>query len=89
LEKAEENQRKRKEKGRVKDCEDIVMKDGSDNSDGYREIYEDLSGYENEDEGLVGHLRLQKNGLLHVRKQYRLGSDPDQPKHHILTTMHR
>jgi len=33
-----------KGKGRAKDSEDTVKKDGSDNSDTYREMYEDLSG---------------------------------------------
>ena len=33
------------EKGRAKDREDTVMKDGSNNSDSYRELYEDLSRY--------------------------------------------
>jgi len=42
-----------KGKGRAKDSEDTVMKYGSDNSDTYREMYEDLSGYEDEDEALV------------------------------------
>jgi len=53
LEKAMEKKRERKGKGRAKDSGDIVMKDGSDNSDCYREMYEDLSGYEDEDEALV------------------------------------
>jgi len=42
-----------KGKGRTKDSEDTVMKDGSDNSDNYWEMYEDVSGYEDEDEALV------------------------------------
>ena len=53
LEKAMEKKRERKGKGRAKDSEDVVMKDGSDNSDTYQEMYEDLSGYEDEDEALV------------------------------------
>jgi len=52
LEKAMEKKRDRKGKGRDKGNEDTVMKDGSDNSDSYREIYEDLSWYEDEDEAL-------------------------------------
>jgi len=32
------------------------MKDGSDISDSYRDMYEDLSGYEDEDEALVAAL---------------------------------
>ena len=53
LEKGMERKRERKGKGRAKDSGDTVMKDGSDNSDSYREMYEDLSGYEDEDEALV------------------------------------
>jgi len=53
LEQAMEKKRERKGKGRAKDSEDIVMKDGSNNSDIDREMYEDLSGYEDEDEALV------------------------------------
>ena len=50
LEKAmEKKKRERKGKGRAKDSEDTVMKDRSDNSDSYREMYEDLSGYDEED----------------------------------------
>ena len=45
--------RERKGKGRAKDSEDTVMNDGSENSDRYREMYEDLSGNEDEDEALV------------------------------------
>jgi len=49
-----ERKREKKGKGRAKDSEDtVIMKDGSDNSDSYREMYEDLSGYEDEDEALV------------------------------------
>jgi len=55
LEKAMERKRERKGKGRAKDREDIVMKDRSHNSDSYREMYEDLSGYEHEDEGTSGY----------------------------------
>jgi len=46
LEKAMEKKRERKGKGRANDCEDTVMKDRSGNCDSYREMYEDLSGYE-------------------------------------------
>jgi len=53
LEKAMKRKREKKGKGRAKDSEDTVMKDGPDNSDSYRETYEDLSGYEDEDEALV------------------------------------
>jgi len=53
FEKAMERKRERKGKGRAKDSEDTVMKDGSNNSDSIREMYEDLSGYEDEDEALV------------------------------------
>jgi len=53
LEKAMERKRERKGKGRAKDSEDTVMKDGSNISDSFREMYEDLSGYEDEDEALV------------------------------------
>jgi len=42
-----------KGKGRAKDSKDTVIKDGSDNSDTYQEMDEDLSGYEDEDEALV------------------------------------
>jgi len=89
-----EKKRESKGKGRAKDSEDTVMKDGPDNSDGYREMYEDLSGYEDEDETLVAAPpATKKNRLLHVRQQDRLGSDPDQPKHplraHYLTIMDR
>jgi len=42
-----------KRKGRAKVSEDMVMKDGSNNSDTFREMYEDLSGYEDEDEAVV------------------------------------
>jgi len=80
-------------KARAKDSEDTVMKDGSNNSDSYRELYEDLSGYEDEDEVLVAAPPATKNRLLHVRQQDRLGSDPDQPKHplgaHPLTATDR
>jgi len=67
------------------------MKDGSDNSDSYQEMYEDLSGYEDEDEALVAASpATQNNRLPHVQQQDRLGSDPDQPEHplgaHHLTT---
>ena len=48
-----ERKRESKRKGRAKDSGGTVMKDGSDNSDCYREMYEDLSGYEDEDEALV------------------------------------
>jgi len=48
-----ERKRERKGKGRAKDSENTVMKDGSPNSDSFREMYEDLSGYEDEDEALV------------------------------------
>jgi len=56
-----EKKRERKGKGRAKDSEDTVMKDGSDNSDSYREMYEDLSGYEDEDEALVAAPPATKN----------------------------
>jgi len=45
--------RERKGKERAKDSEDTVMKDGSNKSDTDREMYEDLSGYEDENEALV------------------------------------
>jgi len=53
LKKAMEKKRAKKGKGRAKNSEDTVIKDGSDNSDSYQEMYEDLSGYEDEDEALV------------------------------------
>jgi len=53
LEKAMERKRKRKGKERAKDSVDTVMKDGSNNSEIDREMFEDLSGYEDEDEALV------------------------------------
>jgi len=53
LENGMERKRERKGNGRAKNTEDTVMKDGSENSDSYREMYGDLSGYEDEDEALV------------------------------------
>ena len=53
LDKAMKKKRERKGEGRGKDSEDTEMKDRSDNSDSYREMYEDLSGYEDEGEALV------------------------------------
>jgi len=53
------------------------MKDGSDNSDRCREMYEDLSGFEDEDEALVAAPPVQKNRLLHFQQQDQLGSDHD------------
>jgi len=53
LEKAMEKKSERKGKGRAKDSEDTVMKDGSNNSDSSREMYEYLCGYEDEDEAMV------------------------------------
>jgi len=45
------------------------MKDRSDDSDSYRQAYEDLSGYEDEDEALVAAPpATKKNRLLHVRQ---------------------
>jgi len=43
----------RKGKGRAKDSEDTVMKNGSDISDSYQEMSEDLPGYEDEDGAMV------------------------------------
>jgi len=53
LEKAMKKMRERKGEGSAKDSEDTEMKDRSYNSDSYREMYEDLSGYEDEDVALV------------------------------------
>ena len=53
LEKAMKRKRERKGKGRAKDSEDTVMKDGSNNSDTDQQMYEDLSRYEDENEALV------------------------------------
>jgi len=93
LEKAMERKREKKGKGRAKDSEDTVMKDESDNSDSYREMYEDLSGYEDEDEALVAAPLATKKQAAHIQQQDRLGSDPDQPKHplgaHLLTITDR
>jgi len=44
LEKVMERKRERKGKRRAQDSEDTVMKDGSDNSGNYQEMYEDLVG---------------------------------------------
>jgi len=93
LEKAMEKKRERKGKERAKDSEDTVMNDGSDISECDRKMYEDLSGYEDEDEDLVAAPPATKHRLPHVRPQYRLARDPDQQKHrlgaHPLTTMDR
>jgi len=53
LDKAMKKKRERKGEGRAKDSEDTEMKDRSDNSDSYREMYKDLSRYEDEGEALV------------------------------------
>jgi len=52
LEKAME-QTEGKEKGTAKGGEDRIITDGLDNADGDREMYEDLSGYDDENEALV------------------------------------
>jgi len=53
LEKAMKRKRERKGKERAKNSEDTVMKDGSNKSDTDREMYKELSGYEDENEALV------------------------------------
>jgi len=82
LEKAVERKREGKGKGRAKDSEDTVMKDESDISDSYWEMYEDLSAYEDEDEALVAAPPATKKTQTAPRSAANwLGSNPDQPKH--------
>ena len=53
LDKVMEMNREGKGKGRAKHSEDIVIKDGSNNCESFRKIYEDLSENEDEDESPV------------------------------------
>jgi len=53
------------EKGRAKVSEDTVKKDRSENCDGHREMHQDLSGYEDEEESLVAeHPATKKQAAL-------------------------
>jgi len=91
LEKVIERKKERKEKERAKDSEDVVMKNGSPPPNLIRGMYEDLSGYVDEEATLVVSPPVTKKraALCSAAKPAGKKSHPAKTPpegHHLVTT---